>query len=229
MRARAKRRQWNAKSSHWCTKQSWRDPAGASPARVKDGANPVFESWQAMDHDDAYTTRVRGAGLSHEMAMSFPLATVRPWRSISRRYREPSPLTLTPSCSSIRPIVIFAYPGQQRLRLVAPRIMVRPPRAAAWDKSGIGASPSGKAADFDSAMRRFESSRPSQCFQLLRLSPRPIASARLPQGYHKSGVRPLSLSEIKSYNIPLKTSSYPTIKCQTHRINQRLTGFLSNF
>jgi hypothetical protein len=29
-------------------------------------------------------------------------------------------------------------------------------------KSGIGASPSGKAADFDSAMRRFESSRPSQ-------------------------------------------------------------------
>ncbi len=26
----------------------------------------------------------------------------------------------------------------------------------------IGASPSGKAADFDSAMRRFESSRPSQ-------------------------------------------------------------------
>jgi hypothetical protein len=82
--------------------------------------------------------------------------------------------------------------GQQRLRLVAPRTMVRPPRAAAWDKSGIGASPSGKAADFDSAMRRFESSRPSQCFQLLRLSPRPIASARLPQGYHKSGVRPLS-------------------------------------
>jgi hypothetical protein len=29
-------------------------------------------------------------------------------------------------------------------------------------KSCIGASPSGKAADFDSAMRRFESSRPSQ-------------------------------------------------------------------
>ena len=29
-------------------------------------------------------------------------------------------------------------------------------------KSGVGASPSGKAADFDSAMRRFESSRPSQ-------------------------------------------------------------------
>jgi hypothetical protein len=29
----------------------------------------------------------------------------------------------------------------------------------------IGASPSGKAADFDSAMRRFESSRPSQYFQ----------------------------------------------------------------
>ena len=32
-------------------------------------------------------------------------------------------------------------------------------------KSGIGASPSGKAADFDSAMRWFESSRPSQCYQ----------------------------------------------------------------
>src|ERR1700730_5503877 len=31
-------------------------------------------------------------------------------------------------------------------------------------KSGIGASPSGKAADFDSAMRRFESSRPSQLY-----------------------------------------------------------------
>ena len=29
--------------------------------------------------------------------------------------------------------------------------------------TGIGASPSGKAADFDSAIRRFESSRPSQC------------------------------------------------------------------
>jgi hypothetical protein len=29
----------------------------------------------------------------------------------------------------------------------------------------IGASPSGKAADFDSAIRRFESSRPSQLFQ----------------------------------------------------------------
>jgi hypothetical protein len=30
----------------------------------------------------------------------------------------------------------------------------------------IGASPSGKAADFDSAMRRFDPSRPSQSFQL---------------------------------------------------------------
>ena len=30
------------------------------------------------------------------------------------------------------------------------------------ETNGIGASPSGKAADFDSAMRRFESSRPSQ-------------------------------------------------------------------
>jgi hypothetical protein len=27
----------------------------------------------------------------------------------------------------------------------------------------VGASPSGKAVDFDSTMRRFESSRPSQC------------------------------------------------------------------
>ncbi len=34
--------------------------------------------------------------------------------------------------------------------------------------AGIGASPSGKAADFDSAMRRFESSRPSQCFEMCR-------------------------------------------------------------
>jgi hypothetical protein len=33
------------------------------------------------------------------------------------------------------------------------------------ETNGIGASPSGKAADFDSAMRRFESSRPSQSYQ----------------------------------------------------------------
>src|SRR5271165_3050779 len=35
-------------------------------------------------------------------------------------------------------------------------------RRPAWSARRIGASPSGKAADFDSAIRRFESSRPSQ-------------------------------------------------------------------
>jgi hypothetical protein len=36
------------------------------------------------------------------------------------------------------------------------------PENALWPPGVIGASPSGKAADFDSAMRRFDSSRPSQ-------------------------------------------------------------------
>ena len=38
------------------------------------------------------------------------------------------------------------------------------PPAAAVRRAGFGASPSGKAADFDSAMRRFKSSRPSHAF-----------------------------------------------------------------
>ncbi len=46
------------------------------------------------------------------------------------------------------------------------------PPAAAVRRAGFGASPSGKAADFDSAMRRFESSRPSHINQLvMRLIP----------------------------------------------------------
>ena len=41
---------------------------------------------------------------------------------------------------------------------------------ATYDAAGIGASPSGKATDFDSVIRRFESSRPSRDFnQLLEI------------------------------------------------------------
>ena len=40
-----------------------------------------------------------------------------------------------------------------------PRDSLVPPLSA---KPSVGASPSGKAVDFDSTMRRFESSRPSQ-------------------------------------------------------------------
>jgi hypothetical protein len=40
-----------------------------------------------------------------------------------------------------------------------------------WPAKAFGASPSGKAADFDSAIRRFESSRPSQqVFDLIEFS-----------------------------------------------------------
>src|SRR6185437_11419295 len=51
--------------------------------------------------------------------------------------------------------------GPVRLRLVAAAGKVAPTRDLAASCSRIGASPSGKAADFDSAIRRFESSRPS--------------------------------------------------------------------
>jgi hypothetical protein len=36
------------KASHWCARQSWRDPAGVSPAREKGSANPVVSvaSWK---------------------------------------------------------------------------------------------------------------------------------------------------------------------------------------
>ena len=55
-----------------------------------------------------------------------------------------------------RPKTGFPFP--------APCSMVPPAGAAAPSRAG-GASPSGKAADFDSAIRRFESSRPSQPFR----------------------------------------------------------------
>src|SRR5271165_5073932 len=48
------------------------------------------------------------------------------------------------------------------LQRMSARTMVRPLSAGPWPERRIGASPSGKAADFDSAIRRFESSRPSQ-------------------------------------------------------------------
>ena len=57
--------------------------------------------------------------------------------------------------------------GKTRRERLQPRrqhSMFRPPERAVRRRRGIGASPSGKAADFDSAMRRFESSRPSQAF-----------------------------------------------------------------
>ena len=54
----------------------------------------------------------------------------------------------------------MAFRLRRRLRAQARAIMVRPPGGDSTPVE-IGASPSGKAADFDSAMRRFESSRPS--------------------------------------------------------------------
>jgi hypothetical protein len=50
-------------------------------------------------------------------------------------------------------------------------------------KSGIGASPSGKAADFDSAMRRFESSRPSRQSGLRGVISRCVRIRDIPAGY----------------------------------------------
>jgi hypothetical protein len=47
----------------------------------------------------------------------------------------------------------------------------------------IGASPSGKAADFDSAIRRFESSRPSQTFPELETGCGLCAKARISRGF----------------------------------------------
>ena len=55
----------------------------------------------------------------------------------------------------------------RQLRLGQPRFMVRPPARAVRHQPGVGASPSGKAVDFDSTMRRFESSRPSHAFSLI--------------------------------------------------------------
>jgi hypothetical protein len=50
----------------------------------------------------------------------------------------------------------------------------------------FGASPSGKAADFDSAMRRFESSRPSQIVQQFRSHlPQAAAAAKMELQYGK--------------------------------------------
>jgi hypothetical protein len=45
--------------------------------------------------------------------------------------------------------------------------------------SAVGASPSGKAVDFDSTMRRFESSRPSQAVTQLKMVCNQVAE-RLP-------------------------------------------------
>ena len=60
----------------------------------------------------------------------------------------------------------------RRRRGRAPQACCGATQAALWVsrergrlRPSIGASPSGKAADFDSAMRRFESSRPSQAFR----------------------------------------------------------------
>ena len=55
----------------------------------------------------------------------------------------------------------------RQLRRGKPRFMVRPPARAVQRKPGVGASPSGKAVDFDSTMRRFESSRPSHAFSII--------------------------------------------------------------
>src|SRR5579885_461667 len=56
------------------------------------------------------------------------------------------------------------------LRAAASHTMVAPLRRPVRTLGAIGASPSGKAADFDSAIRRFESSRPSQVKALIGIS-----------------------------------------------------------
>src|SRR4030088_1437832 len=77
--------------------------------------------------------------------------------------------------ANIRPYIKRGKGGDDstRIRLSSPLKWLNSPyrpalprgirgRPAPLSKKPIGASPSGKAVDFDSTMRRFESSRPSQ-------------------------------------------------------------------
>ncbi len=90
---------------HWCARQSWRDPAGVSPAREKGSANPVVSvaSWKATTTakhtQEAYTAGVRGVGMSHEMAN-----TQGPRRSMASKAIFAAPLCEAPSpCRGLRP------------------------------------------------------------------------------------------------------------------------------
>jgi Protein of unknown function (DUF2924) len=79
-------------------------------------------------------------------------------------------------------------------------------------KSGIGATPSGKAADFDSSMRRFESSRPSQAvgspgyyFQVCE-NPRHFRGLRRVRSLGLEGVRTLRRVTFRSSPPPAFTN-----------------------
>jgi hypothetical protein len=113
-------------------------------------------------------------------ACAFPFGVPPRWLSSSRGAERRGDPALCPSSRVGSPR--FAQGRDDGLRLQrrkiatkplrrsSTRTMVRPLSAGPSGLWRIGASPSGKAADFDSAIRRFESSRPSQCLQRLRLS-----------------------------------------------------------
>ena len=77
----------------------------------------------------------------------------------------------------------FTFPPEMIWNATSP---VRPARTP----SGVvGASPSGKAADFDSAIRRFESSRPSQTFLSDQIFRTPRAKARVCGAFARARLR----------------------------------------
>ena len=66
----------------------------------------------------------------------------------------------------------------------------------------IGASPSGKAADFDSAIRRFESSRPSHAFLGIVDFAGRAAQARIPRGFAGAETADRSVVELCDAILP---------------------------
>ena len=83
--------------------------------------------------------------------------------------------------------------ARQELPLYGPRPPVR---------RRVGASPSGKAADFDSAMRRFESSRPSHAFASSADFVASRAGARIPQAFAGAETADRSARALRRPNRP---------------------------